>query len=73
LDSSVLVRAICREVETFTTALDPIPRAIMVLHYYVGMDLRQVARTIGMPEARTSALHTEAVLALAALLERIAR
>lgn len=41
---------------------------ILALHYYLGVDLKAVARHLDLPDALVAALHSEAVLAVRAAL-----
>lgn len=57
--------------EALMRALQSLPesqQAVLSLHYYSGMELREVARMLKITESRASHLHTEAVLVVWAAL-----
>jgi len=43
-------------------------QTVLALHYFAGLELREVARMLGLTESRASRLHTEAVLRVHAAL-----
>lgn len=44
--------------------LEPEQQVVLVLHYFKGLQLQQVARTMGITESRASQLHAKGVLAV---------
>ncbi len=44
--------------------LEPDQQVVLTLHYYQGLQLQEVARTMGISESRASQLHARAVLAV---------
>lgn len=59
---------VCRVIER----LDPMTRVVLVLHYYLGQELQEVAAAVGINESRASALHSAGVLAVLAELRVLA-
>lgn len=53
-------------------ALDPLPRTVIAMHYYLGLQLQEVASQLGISESRASHLHTDALLQLFQVLRRYA-
>jgi RNA polymerase sigma factor for flagellar operon FliA len=57
--------------QKFTLAvgsLSKVEQVVLALHYFEGLELRVVARVLGLTESRASRLHTDAVLRVHAVL-----
>lgn len=64
VESTVLTRTLLAATVSVIQSLPPEEQAVIALHYYRGLQLQQVARTLGITESRASQLHAQAVLAI---------
>jgi len=64
VESSVAARHILGEVVAAVRGLDRDQQTVVALHYHRGLQLQEVARTMGITESRASQLHAEAVLTI---------
>ncbi len=62
VESSAFTSTVLGAVADTVTGLDGTHQTVLALHYYRGMQLQQVARTMGITETRVSQLHAQAVL-----------
>jgi RNA polymerase sigma factor for flagellar operon FliA len=62
VESSAVTSAILAGAVDAMTGLDTNHQTVLALHYYQGMQLQQVAKTMGVTETRVSQLHAHAVL-----------
>jgi RNA polymerase sigma factor FliA len=64
VESSAFTTIVLSTVVTTIRELPGEQQAVLTLHYYRGMQLQDVAKTLGVSESRASALHADAVLAV---------
>lgn len=64
VESSAITAAVLGHVVEVIRHLTPAERTVIVLHYYAGHQLHQVAKTMHISESRASQLHADAVLAI---------
>lgn len=64
VEEQVLARGILREVVAAMSSLPLEQQVILVLHYYSGMELREIAADLGMSEAQVSRAHVDGILAV---------
>ncbi len=72
VESSVIAGHILAAVVVTVAALTPEQQTVLALHYHGGLQLQQVAKTMRLPDARISELHSEAVLAVHAAMRDVA-
>jgi RNA polymerase sigma factor for flagellar operon FliA len=76
VEGSMFVDALLAEVVEVIASLSVVHQVVLALHYFSGLELRDVAKKLTITESRASHLHTEAVLAVhaamsASALERV--
>ncbi len=64
VESSVLTNAILGAVVATVGSLPDEEQVVIALHYHGGLQLQEVAKTLGVTESRASQLHAKAVLAI---------
>lgn len=70
VESSAFTSLVLSEVVRAVHELDVTHQAVLALHYYAGLQLQQVAKSMGITETRASQLHAHAVLTVhAAMLD----
>jgi len=62
VESSAFTATVLDAVVQTVNGLDDTHKTVLALHYYRGMQLQQVAKTMGITETRASQLHAYAVL-----------
>jgi RNA polymerase sigma factor (sigma-70 family) len=70
VEGSVVTASLLDSLGSVFDALAPHLQAVLALHYYGELEVRDVAVHLGVTESRASHLHTEAVLAVLSALER---
>lgn len=64
VESSVFTRDVLQHVVAAIRKLSPDQQVVIALHYHRGLQLQEVARTMGITESRASQLHAKAVLVI---------
>lgn len=63
-DGSAFENEMLRHAATVIRALPQDQQVVLALHYYEALEIRSVARVLGITESRASQLHTKAVLTI---------
>lgn len=61
-EDTVFEQAVRRVTVDTCQAMDRIHQVVIVLRYYIGMELQEIAALLGVTDSRASHIHTEAVL-----------
>ncbi len=64
VEGSMFVDSLLAEMVDVIDSLSVVHRVVLALHYFSGLELRDVATKLTITESRASHLHTEAVLAV---------
>jgi RNA polymerase sigma factor for flagellar operon FliA len=64
VESSIFTQQVLSQVVETVKSLPEEEQAVLALHYFSGLQLQQVASSMGISESRASALHANAVLAV---------
>lgn len=64
VESSAFAQDVLSTVVARIRDLEPDQQVVLVLHYFKGLQLQEVARAMGISESRASQLHAKAVLAV---------
>lgn len=64
VESDAFTAEVLRTMVDAIRGLEPEQQVVLILHYYQGLQLQQVAREMGISESRASQLHARGVLAV---------
>jgi RNA polymerase sigma factor for flagellar operon FliA len=76
-DNQVDIRSTCESNETFTLLrekieqMDGMPKKVLLLYYYKGLRLSEIATVLKLTESRICQIHTQALMALKAYFKRV--
>jgi DNA-directed RNA polymerase specialized sigma subunit len=63
-EREVLESRVTREFAAFVSLMSPEHKAVLALHYYAGLELRDIAKYFRVPESRVGQMHIKAIMAV---------